>query len=502
MQHTTPPEPLLISGKGGAHTAVDYWEDYNHETDAIAEYQADAGPGRTVAWSLVDNSEGYFEIASSGDKTGELSFTSRRPAYNANGNNTYSVKIKAQTSRRQSTSDYPVSVTLIEDTEGVVEITYPGQPDRTFPDIGDRMEGVLTDPDDVDTSTIIWQWWRSGPPGTLGDYTEVPDGMNAIYTPIDLTDGTEGGSTAYSDRGRSFRVTATYDDAHGSGKEVISGLTNRVPDSEDAVTPLPRPDTRGSVTLTYVSPPRVEEAITATLEDPDTPTGMAWEWRRRRGGDPWTVIPGETSSSLDGLSSTYTVKKEDVGYGISAWVTYDDNHGEDHTVSRTARLAVPPNTVGMVTISNSDPPRVNHEMTATLVDPDNKREVSYVWDRVPTSGTSHTEETYTPASGDVGFPIQVTVTYDDAFADDNAITKSTERPVAAVDAEVNHRPVLREISRRDVTERTEREAGVYGGTDSDSDPLEWLLEGTDPAVFQWEAVSGSRRTTRPRAHTP
>ncbi len=298
LQHTTPPEPLLISGKGGANTAVDYWEDYNHETDAIAEYQADAGPGRTVAWSLVDNSEGYFEIASSGDKTGELSFTSRRPAYNANGNNTYSVKIKAQTSRRQSTSDYPVSVTLIEDTEGVVEITYPGQPDRTFPDIGDRMEGVLTDPDDVDTSTIIWQWWRSGPPGTLGDYTEVPDGMNAIYTPIDLTDGTEGGSTAYSDRGRSFRVTATYDDAHGSGKEVISGLTNRVPDSEDAVTPLPRPDTRGSVTLTYVSPPRVEEAITATLEDPDTPTGMAWEWRRRRGGDPWTVIPGETSSSV------------------------------------------------------------------------------------------------------------------------------------------------------------------------------------------------------------
>ena len=112
----------------------------------------------------------------------------------------------------------------------------------------------------------------------------------------------------------------------------------------------------------------------------------------------------------------------------------------------------------MVTISNSDPPRVNHEMTATLVDPDNKREVSYVWDRVPTSGTSHTEETYTPGSGDVGFPIQVTVTYDDAFADDNTITKSTERPVAAVDAEVNHRPVLREISQRDVTEKN-RERG-------------------------------------------
>ena len=82
---------------------------------------------------------------------------------------------------------------------------------------------------------------------------------------------------------------------------------------------------------------------------------------------------------------------------------------------------------------------------------------------------------------------------------DNTLRKTSDRvvPNTGTPPPTNHRPVLTEVSKRDVTERSSnRTAGVYEGTDPDGDALTWSLEGTDAASFQLTDVSGhSNRKT-------
>ena len=89
------------------------------------------------------------------------------------------------------------------------------------------------------------------------------------------------------------------------------------------------------------STPQEKQALTATLSDPDGPSGISWQWARAatRTG-PGTPISGATSSGA--VMATYTTR--DVGQYVRATASYTDGHGMEKGASATttARVAAAP----------------------------------------------------------------------------------------------------------------------------------------------------------------
>ena len=144
---------------------------------------------------------------------------------------------------------------------------------------------------------------------------------------------------------------------------------------------------------------------------------------------------------------------------------------------------------GTITFTGIDPPLVNREITATLHDDDNPTNLAWQWDVAGAAGArpeGRIDEgtTYTPGSGHVGSRIRAQVIYDDDFGR-NKIVRNTTPGVQA-----SSTLTLREISKQDVRENTQRLAGVYESIDPQGRPVAWSLIGTDPTSFQLRDVSG------------
>ncbi len=94
-----------------------------------------------------------------------------------------------------------------EDEEGELSLS------STLPALGAELTADLSDPDGVTDSTAVWQWERS----TGRNSWAVIDGADAAsYTPV------------AADANTFLRVTATYDDEHGTGKTVSEVAPNVV----------------------------------------------------------------------------------------------------------------------------------------------------------------------------------------------------------------------------------------------------------------------------------
>ena len=168
--------------------------------------------------------------------------------------------------------------------------------------------------------------------------------------------------------------------------ELRSELYNRYNDDDDIVQGAV--DTAGSVAPNdpqwETNPPRggtgLEEAsveIEVELDDPDNPTNITWQWQRADAeAGPYTDIPGATSA-------TYSPTTDDAGKWLRAVATYDDDEGNGQTAMWTAPFAAK---VGIVTLTNDDPPRVGVEMEATLSDPDSPSTVEWQWQYAAASG--------------------------------------------------------------------------------------------------------------------
>ena len=139
--------------------------------------------------------------------------------------NTYALTLLARVgSSVTDTHTFTVTVTDV-DEEGALSLS------STRPALGTVLTAVPSDPDGVTAGTALWQWERS----TGRNSWAVIDGAAAAsYTPV------------AADTNTFLRVTATYEDEHGTGKTVsevapnvvtgplLTGLTAETDDSQAA----------------------------------------------------------------------------------------------------------------------------------------------------------------------------------------------------------------------------------------------------------------------------
>ena len=121
--------------------------------------------------------------------------------------NTYELTVSAEAgSSVTDTQPFTVTVTDVDEA-GALSLS------STRPALGAVLTAVLTDPDGVTAGTAVWQWERS----TGRNSWAVIDGAAAAsYTPV------------AADTNTFLRVTATYEDEHGTGKTVSEVAPNVV----------------------------------------------------------------------------------------------------------------------------------------------------------------------------------------------------------------------------------------------------------------------------------
>ena len=139
--------------------------------------------------------------------------------------NTYELTLLARAgSSVTDTHTFTVTVTDV-DEEGALSLS------STRPALGDALTAVPTDPDGVTAGTALWQWERST---GRNSWAVIDSAAAASYTPV------------AADTNTFLRVTATYEDEHGTGKTVsevapnvvtgplLTGLTAATDDSRAA----------------------------------------------------------------------------------------------------------------------------------------------------------------------------------------------------------------------------------------------------------------------------
>ena len=138
--------------------------------------------------------------------------------------NTYELTLSAEAGSSVTDASFTVTVTVTDvDEEGALSLS------STRPALGAALRAVPSDPDGVTAGTEVWQWERS----TGRNSWAVIDGAAAeSYTPV------------AADTNTFLRVTATYEDEHGTGKTVsevapnvvtgllLTGLTAETDDSQ------------------------------------------------------------------------------------------------------------------------------------------------------------------------------------------------------------------------------------------------------------------------------
>ena len=231
------PELTAITGPSSVEFPENSWS-------RVATFKASSEEDRAdIDWVLGGTDSDHFSIDS---PPGALRFAldavaprifSEPPDFEApvdhDGDNTYEVDLVAGVGSNLSPT-FRLQITVTDvDEDGELSLS------STRPAMGAELTAVLTDPDGVTAGTAVWQWERS----TGRNSWAVIDGAAAAsYTP------------AAADTNTFLRVTATYEDEHGTGKTVsevapnvvtgplLTGLTAETDDSraDAARGPVPR----------------------------------------------------------------------------------------------------------------------------------------------------------------------------------------------------------------------------------------------------------------------
>ena len=155
------------------------------------------------------------------------------------------------------------------------------------PEVGTALVASLRDPDGS-LSDISWQWARSS---DRTDWQDMAGASSFTYTPVDL------------DADKYLRVTASYADGEGSGKQAQAVLNNPVQG-------LPEPVATPTTTPTDTPAPEPTSTPTPTLTAP-TPTPTAEPAPSEAdGGDegfPWWVIVAVVIGVVAGVVLTIVV---------------------------------------------------------------------------------------------------------------------------------------------------------------------------------------------------
>ena len=180
------------------------------------------------------------------------------------------------------------------------------------PVVGEALTASLTDLDVVTPNTVTWQWASSS--SATGPWDDIAGATDETYTP------------GQSDVGNYLQATASYTDAQGSGQSASAATTSAVLTAGTIVD-------NGDVTLSS-NDPVMGEAVTASLADPDNPTGITWQWASSStASGTYTDITGATTD-------TYTPVQGDVGNYLRATASYNDAQGSGQSASAATANAV------------------------------------------------------------------------------------------------------------------------------------------------------------------
>ena len=167
-------------------------------TAAVATFTAIDPEGESIVWSLAAGGDmedfaienGVLRFKSSPD------FESRGSSTNSN---TYEVTVQASDGGRGTTATEVVTIEVTNvDEDGTVTLS------NLQPQVDVMIMATLDDPDEEDTNTITWQWYRSGSP-ISGANTDV-NTATSTYIP------------ASGDIGSTLRAEAMYDDGEDEDK--------------------------------------------------------------------------------------------------------------------------------------------------------------------------------------------------------------------------------------------------------------------------------------------
>ena len=366
----------------------------------------------------------------------------------------------------------------------------------------------------------------------------TPAGRN-VGNRVTATDQDTGDTLTYTLVGsdaRSFRIDRAtgqlrtgavldYENPADTGADNVYDVTVRVSDGVNTVTKgvaitVTDVDEQGVVTLS-ASQPRVGEALTATLRDPDvTISGKTWQWARSatRSGA-YANISGATSAS-------YTPVAGDLNKYLRATASYTDRHGGGKSVRAVAANAVRAGnrdpSFGSSTMSRSiaenAAANANVGSPVAATDPDNDP-LTYTlggtdaasFAIVASTGQLRTNtNTQLDRAAKASHTVTVSVR-DSRDSNGNADTATDDTVTVTINVtDVNEPPVFpdqdpdtqgdQEEKTLAVAENTPSGRNIGGpspATDGDSDALTYSLGGTDAASFGIVASTGQLLTKSP-----
>ncbi len=278
-------------------------------SNAVATYRAVDPERDTLTWSVDNNNDFWIS------QQGQLYFRSP-PSFEDDAS--HDVTVTAEDDDGLSHS-LPVTVTVTDVEEaGVVTIT----PLRGWD--GTEFSATLSDDDDI-VGSVDWQWQRSSNRSSWGD---ISGATFSSYT-----------ATA-DDINQYLRVTATYEDDRGGGKEAQTALLVRIGDTRPAANTVPEfadMTTERSVGQGTSKGRNIGAPVRATDSDQDDV--LTYVLQNSQDADLFDIDPAtgqlKTKDVLDydpDGTNTYTVTVE-VHDGFNA--SYDPSESVDDTITVT-----------------------------------------------------------------------------------------------------------------------------------------------------------------------
>ena len=250
---------------------------------------------------------------------------------------------------------------------------------------------------------------------------------------VEITNATASTYTvADEDAGRTILVRVTFTDDVGYQETLTSEATEAV---DYAVQPQ-RANTPATGTLTISGTAEVGAtltAITSAIADADglVNASFDYQWERQvLSADAVTDIPGATGA-------TYEVTSDDRDSAVRVSVSFSDDAENSETLTSYWLLTqAPANNLAAGAPTIGGTAQVGKELTAdtsSIADADGLTNVSYEYQWIASNGSSDVEianataPTYTVADDDVGWTIQVRVTFtDDADHQETLTSDATE----------------------------------------------------------------------------
>ena len=327
-------EPFTLEGD----TAFDYDE---NDTFAVGTFSVVDDPENgPIEWSLSGADRGDFTI-----DNGVLEFAAvpdYENAVDSNRDNRYHVTVSAFDGVYLESLSAIVTVTDL-DEPGEVTVPY------LRPQVGRSFSATLAEPD-RGVVGLTWSWDSSS--GSAGPWDVIAGASSRSYMP----------QTA--DEGVYLRVTASYDDTHGTGRTLravstdtvrAAPLTNRPPEfTEDGMRSIEENTVHDMTTGRWVGLP-----VTATDPDTDDDLGYSLSGRHARF---FEIDP------RSGQLRTATELDHESGSSYSVTVTATDLSGRTASIPVTIAVTNVEED-GAVSFSTGFP-KTGETLTATLADPD------------------------------------------------------------------------------------------------------------------------------------